>query len=157
MTPIKALFPLLILMAICPALQQRDEPGKCEKLTRAKVIELLGQPSRCKKETKNVECFGGQYAPYTFQFNDSGIVEQITMFNGCSGIQPLRKEMDRIVPENLRGKLQKKTDVSARGSCEAVNEEEYECVKIKFARELCMGCSPATITIVWKDDLDLAK
>ena len=156
MTLTKALFPILILLAIYPALQ-RDEPRKCEKLTRAKVVELLGQPVKCKKETKNVECYGGQYAPHTVQFNDSGVVEQLTMFNVCSGVQPLRKEMDRIVPESLRGKLLKKADLSARGSCQPVNEEEYECVKIKFAQELCMGCSPATITIVWKDNSDRAK
>ena len=148
MTPIKALFPLLIFLAIYHSPQQREEHTKCERLTRVKVEELLGQPQKCRTETKNVVCF----AAYRVQFNDTGVVEQITMFNHCSGLHWLRKDMDRIVPESLRGKLLKKTDARRDGSCSSGYEEEYACVKINFSEELCMGCAPATITIVWKDD-----
>ena len=128
-------------------------PKKCDALRREKMIELLGQPGKCHKPEKNVECFGSQSGLYAVQFNDSGLVEQIRMFNGCSGVDWLTKDLDRMAPEKLRGKLLKKTDWTT-GSCEASKEEEYECVSINYTQQNCMGCVPASITIVWKTDTE---
>ena len=150
MTQIKYLLVLFMLAVVFQSPQQPAETKKCERLTRAKTEELWGQPTKCSKEMKGITCFGGQWSPIMVQFNESGVVEQVRMHNPCTGLHWLRKELDRILPENLRGELQKKMDVSPKGSCEWINEEDYECVKIKFTQELCMGCSPASITIDWK-------
>ena len=55
-----------------------------------------------------------------------------------------------IVPEKTRGKLRQRTETSERGSCESGYKEEYECLKIMYRQQNCMGCAPATITVEWK-------
>ena len=125
-------------------------PHKCERLTRANIEAVLGQATQCAKERKNVECFGGRLEPYTVQFNDAGFVEQIIISNSCAAIVSLKKDLDRIVPEHLRGSFQTRTKATYKSSCDWGNEEQYECLDIEFVESLCMDCSRAKIAITWK-------
>ena len=151
MTPIKYLIALFILAVISQLPQQEAEPKKCERLGRVKIEELFGRPDKCPKEVKNVECFGEQRPPHRWvRFNESGVVEQIDLSDPCSHFDSLKKDLDRTLPEKFRGKFLGKPGITFKGSPRVVEEEDYECVKIKYTQDNSMGCPQAWMTIVWK-------
>ena len=151
MTSIQYLLTLLMLASFFTLSPQRDDSKtQCVMITRAKIEETLGQPVKCSKEIENVACFGHTLEPVRVLFDESGVAKRIEISSACSGIRRLKEKLNRIVPEKARGKYRQRTDLSAQGSCESVYEEEYECLKIKYFQENCMGCIPASITVEWK-------
>ena len=152
MSSVKYVAVVFVALIVSTSAPHKVESTRCERLTRSKILKLLGPAVKCSKEMKQTECFGSPAAGYRVQFNEADIVEQIVSFDLCSGVDSLKKDMDRLLSQELRGKFIRKEDLSALGACESAYEEEYECVKMKFAQNNCMGCVPASITITWKTD-----
>ena len=125
-------------------------PKKCVNVTRAKIQETLGKPVKCLKDSKDVECFGRELEPLRVQFNSSDVVTRLDISTGCRGLNSLKKVLDEIVPKDDRGKYRQQFQKSLTGSCHMVSEEEYECLRITYSQELCMGCAPASIEVIWK-------
>jgi len=123
---------------------------KCARLTRPAIEEKFGKPIKCATDAKDVECLGHEREPMKVHFNSSDVLVSIEMSTSCNGLQSLTKVLDEMVPKNARGKYVQELKKSPSGSCQVVSEEEYECVTIKYFQELCMGCSPASLRIVWK-------
>ena len=151
MTSIQYLLTLLLLASCFTLPPQRDDTKtQCVMITKARIEETLGQPFKCVNETGNVWCFGHKQQPVRVLFNESDVAKRIQISTGCSGIRGLKEKLNQVVPEKARGKYRQRTDRSTQGSCKSVYEEDYECLKIKYVQENCMGCVPASITVEWK-------
>lgn len=125
-------------------------PKRCINVTRAKIQEKFGKPVKCFNDSKDVECFGRELEPVKVQFNSSDAVTRLDISTSCTGIHSLKRMLDELVPKNARGKYRQQSQRSLTGSCEAVSEEEYECLRITYSQENCMGCAPASIRVIWK-------
>ena len=125
-------------------------PKKCKAVTRATIEEKFGKPVKCGKNSEGVECFGPQLEPVKVQFDSSDVVTDLEIITFCHGLDSLIKVLDVIVPKNARGKYLQESQPSAPYSCHRVHEEEYQCVRITYSQELCMGCAPASIKASWK-------
>ena len=123
---------------------------KCARVTRAKIEEKLGTPVKCLNDSEDVECYGHEREPMRVQFNSSDVVTSIEISTSCYGLHSLMKVLNEIVPKKARGKYLKEMAKSPSGSCGVVSEEEYECLRIRYFEELCMGCAPASIKAIWK-------
>jgi hypothetical protein len=123
---------------------------ECKTVTRAAIEEQFGKPVKCLKDSKDVECFGNQLQPMRVQFDSSDGVTNIEMTTLCSGLESLIKVLNVIVPTKARGKYFQELQRSPSGSCRRIYEEEYQCVRIMYSQELCMGCAPASIKAIWK-------
>jgi hypothetical protein len=131
---------------------------KCATVTRAKIEERFGIPVKCLNEvqvavgvdSEDVKCFRHEGVPMRVQFNSSDVVTSIEMSTSCNGLQSLMRVLNETIPKSARGKILQEVQKSPSGSCEVVSEEEYECLRIKYSRELCMGCAPASIKAIWK-------
>jgi hypothetical protein len=122
---------------------------RCVLLTRASVEEKFGRPVKCLDKSKDVECFGHEGEPVRVQFNTSGLATKIEISTGCNGIQSLIKVLNESVPKNTRGKYRPGVEPAGHG-CQTVYEEEYACLRMTSTQENCMGCAPASITMIWK-------
>ena len=149
-TSLKGLLLLSSALALSPAATGEAALIKCMRITRAKIEKKLGRPIKCRNDTRNVECFGPELEPTKVLFNESGVATRIEIRTFCNGLRGLKNKLNLIVPEKARGKLLQRTETSERGSCESGYEEEYECLKIEYRQQNCMGCVPATITVEWK-------
>ena len=128
-----------------------SRPNKrCVKVTRAEIEEKFGKPVKCLNTPKDVECFGHEREPIRVQFNSSDVVISIEISTGCNGIRSLVNALNEIVPKNDRGKYRQQFQRSPTGSCQTVSEDEYECLRIRYFQENCMGCAPASIKVIWK-------
>ena len=125
-------------------------PEKCAGVTKAKIEEKFGAPVKCLKDSEDVECFGNQQQSIRVQFGSSDVVTSIEISTSCYGLHSLKKVLNEIVPKNARGKFLKESTKSPSASCEMTIEEEYECLRIWYFQELCAGCAPASIKVIWK-------
>ena len=125
-------------------------PKKCKTVTRATIEEKFGKAVKCQKNSEDVECFGNQVPPVRVQFDSSDGVTDFEMITLCSSLHSLIKVLDEVVPKNARGKYLQELQRSLSGSCHRVYEEEYQCLRITYSQELCMGCAPASIKVSWK-------
>jgi hypothetical protein len=122
---------------------------RCVTVTRAEIQEKFGKPVKCLNNSKDGECFGNEREPIRVQFNSSEVVTSIDLFTGCNGLYRLMNVLNESVPKNVRGKYRRRLEPRP-GSCQSVSEEEYECLRIRYFQENCMGCSPASIKVIWK-------
>lgn len=122
---------------------------RCVMLTRASVEEKFGRPVKCLDKSQDVECFGHERDPVRARFNTSGLAKKIEISTGCNGIQSLIKALNESVPKNTRGKYRPRVELPGHG-CQTVYEEEYACLRMRYEQENCMGCAPASITMIWK-------
>ena len=145
-----SLLSLIVGILFLPAPLSSRIPKKCVNVTREKLQEKFGKPFKCSKAPKDVECFGRESEPLKVQFNSSDVVTRLDMSTICSGLSSLKKRLDEIVPKDARGDRRQQFQKSLTGSCHMVSEEEYECLTITYSQELCMGCAPASIKVIWK-------
>ena len=130
---------------------------KCKTVTRATIEEQFGKPVKCLKDSEDIECYGNHLQLISVQFDSSDRVTNIEMITICKGLESLTKLLNVIIPTNARGKYVQKLQRSPSShSCRRIYEEEYQCVRITYSEELCMGCAPASIKANWnvKEDLD---
>ena len=125
-------------------------PKRCVNVTRAKIQEKFGKPVKCLNASKDIECFGHEREPMRVQFNSSDVVTSIEISTSCYGLRSLMEALNEIVPKNARGKYRQQSQRSPTGSCQDVSEEEYECLRITYSQQNCMGCAPASIKVIWK-------
>ena len=132
---------------------------QCVMITKAKIEGKIGPRVKCFNERKEIlhfgnkeemVCFGNSLEPTRVQFDSSGVATHIWLRTSCIGVHGLKRRLNQIVPEKARGKFRHRTETTAQVSCEAVFEEEYDCVSIKYSEERCRGCAPASITVTWK-------
>ena len=145
---------LFALSVLCSLFFSSTTPGslpkkRCVMLTRASVEERFGRPVKCLDKSPDVECFDHDGEPVRVQFNPSGLAKKMEVRTGCNGIQSLTKVLDERVPKNTRGKYLPRVQLRGQG-CQTVYEEEYACLRMQYAQENCMGCVPASITMIWK-------
>jgi hypothetical protein len=135
-----------------------SRPKSCVRLTRAKIQEKYGKPVKCPKDSKDEECFGPELEPVKVQFNSSDVVTRLEIITHCRGIEALRTVLDELVPKSGRGKYRQQSQrTSPTSSCQKTSEEEYECLRIRYFQEMCTGCAPASIKVIWKDELGAAE
>jgi len=82
-------------------------------------------------------------------FNSSGLAKKIEISTGCNGIHSLIEALNESVPKKVRGKYRRRVEMPGAG-CKAAYEEEYDCLRMEYVQENCMGCMPASITMIWK-------
>ena len=145
-----SLLSLIVGILFLPAPLSSRIPKKCVNVTREKIQEKFGKPVKCLNDSKDSECFGRESEPLKVQFNSSDVVTRLDMSTVCSGISSLKKVLDEIVPKDARGDHRQQFQKSLTGSCHMVSEEQYECLRITYSQELCMGCAPASIEVIWK-------
>jgi hypothetical protein len=101
------------------------------------------------KEAQEGGCYGNKLEPIRVHFNLSGVAESVEIVTYCNGLSRLKPKLDQIVPEKARGDYiphEERPDYS----CRTATREEYECVNITYEQDNCMGCAPASISVVWK-------
>lgn len=125
-------------------------PKHCKPVARAMIEEKFGKAIKCPQESKGIECFGPQQEPVRVQFDSLDAVTNIELSSACHGLQFLKKVLNETVPNNARGKYLRGSEPLAPYSCRQIHEEEYQCVRITYSEELCMGCAPARIEAKWK-------
>ena len=140
---------LIVYFLLCTPLHSVS-PKKCKTVTRATIEEKFGKAVKCRNDSEDVECFGTPLEPVRVQFDSIDGVTNIEMITFCHGLDSLIKVLNVIVPQNARGKYLQEFQRSPSGSCNRVHEEEYQCVRITYSQELCMGCAPASIKANWK-------
>lgn len=140
---------LIFADCLLPAPLSNCIPKKCVTLTRADIREKLGKPVKCLNDSKDTECFEHEREPIRVLFNSSDVVTSIEISTVCNGLHSLIKALNEIVPKENRGKYRQQFERSPAGSCQRVYEEEYECVRIRYWQENCMGCAPASIKVIW--------
>jgi hypothetical protein len=150
MTPFRFLLTSLILASVflwtAPAHVSKKS---CMKPTRTEIQKILGPPVECVKEAQEGGCYGNKLEPIRVHFNLSGVAESVEIVTYCNGLSRLKPKLDQIVPEKARGDYiphEERPDYS----CRTATREEYECVNITYEQDNCMGCAPASISVVWK-------
>lgn len=150
MTPFRFVSTSLILASVFFWTAPADVLKKsCVKPTRTEIEKILGPPVECVKESKDGGCYGSKLEPIRVHFNLSGVAESVEIVTYCKGLSSLKPKLDRIVPEKARGDYithKERPDYS----CRTTTREEYECVNITYEQDNCMGCAPASISVVWK-------
>jgi hypothetical protein len=150
MTPFRFLLTSLIFASVFLWTAPADVSKKsCRKPTRAEIEKILGRPVECVKQSANVSCYGNKFEPIRIHFNLSGVVEGVEIVTYCQGLRSLKPKLDGIVPEKARGDYiphEEHPDYS----CETTTREEYECLNITYQQDNCMGCVPASISVIWK-------
>jgi hypothetical protein len=141
---------LLLVAILFFSVPLSSGPKSCETLTRAKIQEKFGKPVKCQKGSQDDECFGRELEPVRVQFTSSDVVTRLEIKTYCNGIQPLKAVLDDLVPKDARGKYRQQSQRSPDFSCQRISEEEYECLRITYFQEMCMGCAPASIKVIWK-------
>ncbi len=141
---------LLVASLFVSSSLSSQSPEECIGVTKAKIEEKFGTPVKCSKDSDGVKCFGDQQEPIRVQFGSSDVVTSIEISTLCNGLNSLKKVLNEIVPKNARGKFLKESPKSDYSSCELTVEEEYECLRIRYFQELCTGCAPASIKVIWK-------
>lgn len=125
-------------------------PKHCKPVARTSIEERFGKAVKCPNESKETECFGPTQEPVRVQFDSLDTVTSIELTTFCQGLQSITKVLNETVPNNARGKYLRESELSRPYSCRHVREEEYQCVRINYSEELCMGCAPAWIKATWK-------
>lgn len=137
---------LIVVNFLCAPVSKHSK--KCLRLTRADIRRKLGEPVKCLHDSKETECFGHERMPTKVQFNSSDVVTSIEL-STYSGLHTIMQPLNQIVPKENRGKYLKRFENSLPASCQSVSEEEYECLRITYRQELCMGSAPASIKVTW--------
>jgi hypothetical protein len=126
---------------------------RCHKpapaFSRRVMEEKFGVATKCSNTVENVACFKIKDVFVQAQFNSSDYAEIIRLSTGCKGLRSLMDAAMQVAPKSSRGKF--RTRIAAGGrSCQPTYVEQYECLTMEYAEELCLGCAPAYIKIILK-------
>jgi hypothetical protein len=126
--------------------------GECHTApTRDSIEEILGKPVECVRETADV-CYRKNDNKIRVHFDSANKTETIFMDDNCLGVAGLVALMNKLVPEDIRGKSLKRPIIINSMNCKARNYvEEYECLYIEyFEGNKCMDCNYGSLNVRWK-------
>ena len=139
---------LTIVLTQSPSVPQSQ--GECHTApTRDTLEKILGKPVECVSETADV-CY--RKNNIRVHFDSSNKAETIFMDDSCSGVAGLASLMNKLVPEDIRGKSLKRPIIINSMSCQGrTYVEEYECLNIEYSEgNKCMDCNYGSVKVRWK-------
>ena len=144
------LLSLLLLLILVPSSMALSLWSPCVSLTKADIEARLGKAVPCRHQNEGWECFGDRDDfPIKLQIDASGAIKEMTMRHSCNGIGSLRRKLDKLIPQESRGKLSEKSG-PILANCDVRYTETYECLTIEYWEFACQGCAPASVTVTWK-------
>lgn len=111
-------------------------------------FDKLKRKVECPKESGRKLCFQNARSGFTANFDNAGKILSIVLSHPCK-YYSIKEFAEKLVPPENRGKFIKKIFISEEYACLMEYVEEYECLKINYSSQNCMGCAPGSVTITW--------